>query len=230
MAKLYGIGVGPGDPGLITVKAREIIEVADVICVPKAKQDSDSIALKIISPYLKAQEILEVTMPMTKDREKLTASWHLAAQKVAEYIKQGKMVVFPTLGDVTIYSTFGYLADELLKIMPEAEIEMIPGVTSFSAAAAKLGIRLAEGSEPLVVIPDAEAVSIDETLANFSNVVLMKVSAYWDQLKGKISDKNIKAALVTRIGQEGERVVTDLAALTDKPDYLTLAIVKKNKV
>lgn len=229
MAKLYGIGIGPGDPSLITIKARDTIASADVVCVPKAKNDGVSIALKIVSPYIKGQEILEVTMPMTADKEKLTASWQEAAAKVSEKLHEGKTVVFPTLGDVTIYSTFGYLADALLVIMPDAEIEMIPGITSFSAAAAKLGIRLAEGSEPLLILPDANETVLKEVMPKFSNLVLMKVSAYWNELKDVLIGKEAKTFLVSRIGQEGESIQKDIKALKEKPDYLTLAIVKKRR-
>jgi precorrin-2/cobalt-factor-2 C20-methyltransferase len=229
LAKLYGIGIGPGDPTLITLKARDIIAIADVVCVPKAKNDGVSIALKIVSPYLDNQEILEVTMPMTADKELLTTSWQEAAAKVAEKLRAGKTVVFLTLGDVTIYSTFGYLADALFVIMPEAEIEMIPGITSFSAAAARLGIRLAEGSEPLLIVPDANETNIADIMPKFPNLVLMKVSAYWQELKDILAGKGAKAFLVSRIGQEGESIQEDITALTEKPDYLTLAIVKKRR-
>lgn len=221
--------MGPGDPTLITIKARDIIIAADVICVPKAKHDGESIALQIILPYLNGQEVMEVTMPMTKDKEKLQASWDNAAVQVAEKLKAGKTVVFPTLGDVTIYSTFGYLADSLKVIMPAAEVIMIPGITSFSAAAAQLGIRLTEGSEPLVIIPDAEETAIEDVLPMFDNVVLMKVSAYWQRLKETLLKNNSKVILVSRIGQQGEKIVTDISELTEKPDYLTLAIVKERK-
>ena len=229
MAKLYGVGVGPGDPSLITIKARDIIASADVICVPKAKHEGESIALKIVSPYLENQHILEVTMPMTKDKEILRQSWVFAAGEVIKCLQDGKTVVFPTLGDVTIYSTFGYLADAVQEIMPEAEIEMIPGITSFSAAAAKLNMRLTEGSEPLVIVPDIEETSLNEIFPKFSNAVLMKISAYWQELKDTLSGSNAEAVIVSRIGQQGENVNRNIEALTEKPDYLSLAIVKKKK-
>lgn len=227
MAKLYGVGVGPGDPELVTVKAKFVIEAADVICVPKAHQDGESIALKIIAPYLHKQKILEIVLPMTKEHKILEEGWRQAAQKVAMELKAGHNVVFPTLGDVTIYSTFSYLTEALQEILPKVNIEMIPGITSFSAAAARMGISLADGNQPLVIVPEVKEKTITEVFPRFNNLVLLKVSSYWQQLKDVFAEEKVKTALVSRLGQADEAISEDFAALEQKPDYLTLAIVKR---
>ena len=151
----YGVGVGPGDPELITVKALRLIREAEVIAVPGRKAE-ESVAYRIADAAaggLEDKELVAVYMPMVNDREVIEEEHQKAASRLEEYLDMGKNSVFLTEGDPSVYSTFGYLR----KILEEDgyTVETVPGVTSFCAAAARLGIPLAEWDEPLHILPAA---------------------------------------------------------------------------
>lgn len=142
--KIYGIGVGPGDPELMTLKAVRLIREADVIAIPGKDRESCT-AYQIVSgavPEIKDKEIVPVVFPMTKNETVLRESHEAAVQSLTALMDQGKTIAFLTLGDVTIYSTYGYVHQELLSLGYESIL--VNGVPSFCAAAAKLGISLGE--------------------------------------------------------------------------------------
>lgn len=230
--KFIGIGIGPGDPELLTLKAQRLIQETEIICVPKTSKDKDSVALKIIQPYLSdRQKIVELIMPMTKDKAVLTEHWENASKNILEYLHQGKNVVCVTLGDASLYSTYSYLLKYVKKADPEIEVETVPGITSFAASAARLNLPLAEGNEKLAILPAVEDLAeLTKVLDNFENVVLMKVPSRLaeiiDILEAKGSLK--KAVLISRCGQEQERIEWDLRILREqKLDYLSLILVKQ---
>ena len=147
--KFYGIGVGPGDPELLTIKGKRILEEADYIATPKTKGDSESTALHIVSPYIEGKEVIELVLPMTKDPAILEQAWNDGAKCIMEYLDQGKNVAFITLGDPSLFSTFMYVFRPVRAAGYAWEI--VPGVTAPSAAAAKLGIGLADGKENIAI-------------------------------------------------------------------------------
>ena len=147
--KLYGIGVGPGDPELMTIKAVRIINQSDVIVVP-GKQAEDSVAYRIaagICEKLTEKQLIAVEMPMVRDEAILEAGHRAAAEQIEDLLDDGLTVSFLTLGDVTVYATYMYV--HKLVAADGYETEIINGITSFTATAARLNTDLVEKDQPL---------------------------------------------------------------------------------
>lgn len=231
--KLYGIGVGPGDPELITLKAKRILEQVDYIAIPKTGADKRSLALTIAEGIIeKEKKILELHFPMSYDEKTLADSWKVAIIQLKEKLDEGSNVAFITLGDPTVYSTYIYTHKTLKQEGYYTEI--IPGITSFCASAARVGISLGENKESIAVIPSAyECENLDEVLDTFDTVVLMKVSKNLPQLKEKLKAKGMldKAVLVSKYGLKDEVIEFDIDSLDgDKLSYFTTMILKKGGV
>ncbi|MCP8307572.1 MAG: precorrin-2 C(20)-methyltransferase [archaeon] len=177
--KVIGIGIGPGDPELITIKAVKTLKTADVICVPKAHVEKPSMALAMVKHILEKRErppeVLELVFPMTKDESELKRSWARNADIIAEKAKNGNTIAFITLGDPMFYSTFIYLYQSMKERYPEVKLEIIPGITSLTACAASSKIPLAERDEAVVIIPsDFDSKQIEEMAKYIDNFVFMK--------------------------------------------------------
>lgn len=237
--KFYVIGVGPGDPELLTLKAMRILNECPVWVVPKGSLKGESTALNIIGDTVSRQdkEVLEQYFPMKKiyrgkkaDPE-VAKAWQQTALAICERLKKGQDVVFPTLGDPAIYSTGFYVCEALLEIMEDLEVEIIPGVSSIGATAAAVGQPLCLGDERLVVIPATfENGKLKETLEQFDTVVLMKVHRVMDRLVPLLAELNLldKAVLVERTSQNEERIQRDLvAAAAGEQHYFSTIIVRK---
>ena len=150
---LYGIGVGPGDPDLITLKAVKVLAQARHVFTASSSKRSYSLALSVARRYLPPEvEVEFLKFPMTKERKALVKAWEENAQQVVEVLRQKGEAVFLTMGDPTLYSTFGPLARAVKALWPEVELRLIPGVTAAQAAASRLGISLAEGEEGFAII------------------------------------------------------------------------------
>ena len=233
LGKIYGIGVGPGDPGLLTVKAAELLKVVPVVCAPRAADDSESFALSIVKGYLDAsrQKVMTPLFPMSMDKDVLERAWADAADAVVSELEAGSDVAFLTLGDPALYSTYSYILAKIKARLPQAESLIISGVSSISLAAARAGVDLALGSERLAVMPvgrDMEVVR--KALADFDTVVLMKVNRSFGKLVALLEEMGLigNAVYVSRCGTERERIVRDLETIKDSElDYLSLVIVKK---
>jgi precorrin-2/cobalt-factor-2 C20-methyltransferase len=230
--KFYGIGVGPGDPELLTLKAYRILNEVDVICIPKSKMERDSVALNIVRPLLKEEkEIVELHMPMTKDAAVLEQEWQAGAAIIASYLQKGKNVAFITIGDAMLYSTYTYLMARVKAIDPDVEVASVPGITSFAASAAALNVPLAEGEERLAIIPSIEdPQKLPEVLSQFHNAVLMKVAPHYDEILDVLDRLGIKdkAVFVSRCSTPMQQLEYDLEKLRGtKPDYLSLILVKQ---
>lgn len=231
--KLYGIGVGPGDPELLTLKAMRVLKEADVVAIPKSKEESDSIALSIVKGAvdLSKKETLELMFPMTKDKEVLTKAREEAALAICDRIKAGKSVACITLGDPMFYSTFSYLIPLVRERLSEVEIEIVPGISSVMASAAVTVTPLTEADERLAVIPATyESDKIRHILDTFDTVVLMKVNRVFEKILGLLEELDLKekAIFIERCGGENQRVVNNLDSLKgEKLDYLSMVIVKK---
>lgn len=179
---LYAVGVGPGEPELLTLKAVRALKDAHVIAVPKGYAEKESTAQLIIEQFIEGKDILELVFPMTDDKEVLRNSWQDAAEKIGSLLKSGKNVVFATLGDPSLYSTFNYLKTTLQQKFNEGfTIEIIPGINSFSAAASLLQLPLVEGSQNMAVVSTPQNTSrLKDILAMFDTVVLLKVHRYFE--------------------------------------------------
>lgn len=228
---LYGVGVGPGDPELVTLKAKRILEEADCIAVPRNAVKKDSLALSIVRNIIgKDRDIIELFFPMSFDEKTLESSWKKAAEELRDRLDTGMNVAFITLGDPTVYSTYMYMHKAISNMGYRTEI--IPGITSFCAAAARAGISLGENRETIAVVPSAyECDKLDSIISDFDNIVLMKIARKFHSLKAKLKEQGLdgKAVLVSRCGLEDELVEFDLDKVNGEIlSYFTTMIIKKN--
>ena len=227
----YGVGVGPGDPQLLTLRAVQVLQSVPVIAIPKSRLDRESVAWEIARPHCNAgATLLELELPMTSDQAILAAAWREAAAAILVKLQTGLSVAFITLGDPSLYSTYNYLVQELNPLVPAGIIETIPGISALSLAAARLNIPLAVGDEPLLILPSAEDV---DNYLGFANLVLMKVSRRLPRLLDKLTKAGKDYVLATRLGQQGEKIrrQPDLSEMgSEKIDYLSLLLVKNGKM
>ncbi|MFZ5595635.1 MAG: precorrin-2 C(20)-methyltransferase [Bacillota bacterium] len=230
--KFYGLGVGPGDPGLVTIKAYRILESVDIICVPKSSSDRESLALQVVRELVKKEfEIMELSFPMSRDRSVLEESWALAGESVAGKVRQGLRVAFITIGDPMFYSTYCYVLEHLKKNHPAIETETVPGVMAMSACSSTAGIPLTEGEESLVVLPAAYGLEqLAELIGKFDNIVLMKVNRKIEEVIEVLEGLNMKgkAMFFSRCGYDDQFITSELDSLKGKKiDYMSLLIIKK---
>ena len=229
---LYGIGVGPGDPELLTLKALKALQKAPVICVPQAANRRESYALSIVKDYLKPeQEILRAPFP-TDDAEGAAQAWREASEMVAERLRKGQDVAFLTEGDPMLFSTFSYLLAGVQELCPEAPVKIIPGVSSVMAAAASAGVPLATHGQRLAILPAAYGLDdLSEATSNFDTVVLMKVSPNLVKTLADLEELGLtgQTTYVRRVSTGREKVIKDVTKITDEDmDYFSLLIVKGN--
>jgi len=233
---LYGIGVGPGDPELLTLKAVKVLrEVSHVFAASSSKNDY-SLAESIVAGHLPpGMSVDRLAFPMTYNPESLENAWHSNCEKIVEILLQGKNVAFLTLGDPLTFSTFIYIKRKIEKRLPDVEIKVVPGITAFQAAAACAGLPLAEGEETFVVMSAAKGENRLKSAVEFSgNVVLMKTYKHFRQILSQIREEGLEdhCCLVSRCGLEGEIVERDFEKLSEieQPHYLSLMIIKKNGI
>ena len=231
MAKFYGIGTGPGDSTLVTVKAVNTFKILDILYTPEPKKGTDSLALSIVKEYIpETVEIKQRHFPMNSDSIEKMAAWDQVAAEITADVKGGKNVGFITLGDPMIYSTYVYVMERL---MDEIEVETIPGISSFSNIASNQNFPLVMDTDPLIVIPcTMEEEKIDKALQTYDCIVLMKVYKNFKQIIEKLEKYDLidSAILVSNSSQDREVVYKDLrdAHLQEKISYFSTILVNKN--
>ena len=229
---LYGVGVGPGDPELVTLKAMRVLQEVPVICVPQAETSQDSYALEIVRAYLDQakQEILRLTFP-TDDAEAAGEVWRGAADSIGDRLAAGQDVAFITEGDPMLYSTFSYVLDAVCENYPDAPIEIVPGVSSVMAAAASSGVPLVTHGQRLAILPAVYGINdLSEAIAKFDTIVLMKVNRTLLQALANLEQLGLagKGIYVRRASTAREEVVRDLSTLSEEDlDYFSLLIIKR---
>lgn len=224
--KLMGIGVGPGNPELLTLKAINILKNVPVICSPRSAESRPSLALSIVGFVLESRDdeydVLDPVFPMHEDQEELHAHWDKAACMVKERLEQGQDVAFITLGDPTVYSTFAYLEKKIRHT--GFEVETIPGITSFTGCAASAHLSLGEKDEIIVIVP-----KVDERLApileHADTAVIMKTSRHSKVLQDIVGkDPRQKEIIsVQNCGMADEKIIKGFSQ--DKK-YLSTTIIK----
>lgn len=228
---LYGIGVGPGDPELLTIKAARILgEVAAVFAASSSKNDH-SIAQAIVEPHLPSgAQVTRLPFPMTRDQAILDAAWQANADAMAVVLASGRDAAFITLGDPLLYSTFGYVLPLLRKRVPGLPVIIVPGIMSFQAAAATTQTPLAVSGENLVVTSGVDTPErLRQALTVADNAVLLKTYRNFPALRELLTGMDLAAGttFVTRLGLPGEAVERDLDQAPQAPHYLSLCLVKR---
>ena len=228
--KLYGIGVGPGDPELLTLKAKRIIESSPVLAKPVKKPGEESTAFTIIKPVvdLSKVEVIDLLFGMTGDNADYWEFGRKAGDQVIEHLSQGKDVTLITLGDVSIYSTFMYLEQYVRSKGYETEI--IPGIPAFCGGAAKARVPLTLGDQCLAVVPSAkDNPMLEEALEKFDNVVVMKAGKSVEKVLDILKSKGYGPGCVTVVSNVGMPDEYVGPADTGRTyGYFTTLIVKKN--
>ena len=221
--KLWGVGVGPGDPELLTVKAVRVLREADVVIVPDASS-GDKVALNIAKDYLKDKQIQFVKTPMVRDKAVMDAAHEQAADTICALLDEGKQVAFLTLGDPAIYSTYMYIHQKVLR--RGYAVEVVPGIPSFCAAAARLNQSLCLGREPLTIIPASH--DQNDLMDLPGNKVFMKAGRSILELQQALADRGLLdgASMVENCSMENEHVYPHFADLKEPSGYFSLVIVK----
>ncbi len=221
----YGVGVGPGDPELMTLKAVLLIKENDVIAVP-GKVAKEAVAYQIaaaIVPEIAEKELLPIYMPMIKDRQRIDLEHQRAAKFLESYLDQGKNVVYLTLGDPTIYCTFSYIQHYL-----EADgytVCLVSGIPSFCAAAARLKLPLVEWDEQLHIVPAVH--ELEDTLDQRGNYVLMKSASQMAKVKEMLRRSARKVSMVENCSMATEQVYFSVDEIPDDAGYFSLIIAKE---
>lgn len=221
---LYGLGVGPGDPELLTLKAVRILKEADVIAVPD-KGSGEKTALNIVKEYVQGKPLLPCATPMIRERKLLDVAHDAIADGICSLLDQGKTVAYITLGDPSVYSTYVYIHKRVVQRGYEAV--MVPGVPSFCAAAARLGTSLCERSQRLMVVP-ASHQDVTDCLQTDANLVFMKAGREIGALKQTLLENGLldRASLVENCTMAEERVYPHFADVPEGSGYFSVVLVK----
>jgi precorrin-2/cobalt-factor-2 C20-methyltransferase len=206
MAGLIGIGVGPGDVDLLTVKAVRAIQNADIIMCPASNESRPSIAFTVVSPIIdqsKNQEIIKLIFPMTKDKDVLEATWKKNAKIMAKTVLTGKNVVYLTVGDPFLYSTWIYMHKDLKENYPKMDVSVIPGIVSMFTFASKVGVSIAEGAEKVAIIPSCyDLSSVKEIAKHSESMIFLKDGRYFDQVIEVLKESGFPNDSIFAIGQD----------------------------
>lgn len=228
MAKFYGIGVGPGDPDLLTIKAAKILKEIDLIYTPITKKGRRSVALEIAGKYISEDARIEKRLfPLTRDLDINEPAWKEIASHIQEELDQGNDVAFITLGDPSTYSTFSYI----VKYMEDGyDIETIAGVTSYNHISAIFNRALALDDEAFTIVPATADESVIRTaFENFDTVIILKIANHLKKVLPLLEEYQIvdKARVVIQASREGEKVIEDVSQLgvDSKIPYFSTMIV-----
>ncbi len=235
LGRLFGVGVGPGDPELLTLKALRVLKKVDVVCYPVKAAGERGRAWEVVAPHLEGgrQETLPLPFPMVKEDPLREKSFRRAALSIASRLKRGKDVAFICLGDVSLYSTFAGPFKFLQRELPELEAELIPGVPAMCSAAARALFPLALGDEAFLLLPaTASRAMIREGLLAYPALALYKVHRNLEGVLSVLEELGLadRALAIRRCGMEGEEVVSDVRTLREKPsDYFTTILLRKER-
>ena len=230
---LYGIGVGPGDPELIPVKAVNLIGKVDIIYTAASSKNDYSLAVEIAKPYIPASAAIHsMSFPMSKDPNVKQRAWEEHALQIVETLKSGQSAAFLTLGDPLTYSTYGYLIRHIQRLWPLAPIVTVPGISSFQAAAATTNMPLVEGDESLLIVSGVHGGERLRALAeSVENVVCLKVYRNMQSICDALEETGLAqgSVSVANCSRKEEKVYYDLRDLEhERPNYWTLIIAKQN--
>ena len=221
---LYGLGIGPGDPELITLKALKLLKQSDIIAVPD-KGSGQKTALKIVQSYIEGKELLFCPAPMTRDSGLWDQYHERTADRICSILDEGKTVSFITLGDPSVYSTYIYVHKKVAARGYRAEL--VPGVPSFCAVAARLGQSLCENKERLLIVPGS--CESDDSMEIHANKVFMKTGSKIMELQQELKKEGLldHASAVENCGMEGEKVWNHFEDMDGSSGYFSVVVVKE---
>jgi precorrin-2/cobalt-factor-2 C20-methyltransferase len=228
---LYAVGVGPGDPDLLTLKAVKVLGRVGVVFAAASTKNDYSLSLSIAAPHIRADTpVVRLGFPMTRDPAILEAAWRANAQRVIERLSQGEDAAFITLGDPMTYSTFLYLWRTMQSLDPDMAVEIVPGVSSIHAAAAAAGFGLAESGQNLAILSGVdEPDRLRQALEACDSAVILKAYRSFPVLREMLRSMGLSenAVLVSQCGLEDQAIIRGLADCPDRPPYFSLLLVKK---
>ena len=232
----YGVGVGPGDPEWLTLKAVRILAACRHVCVPRSGPSSESVALQIARAYLRADaDIHEMLFPMSADAAVLQQHWRQAAREVQDILDRGDDCCFLTLGDALLYSTYIYLLRELQVLDPQVEVVTVPGITAFSAAAALTNCPVGEGKQWVTIVPAPDDLEqLAAALDRGGTVVVMKIGLRLDRVLDQLEARHLldRTVFVAHAGLPQQQIETDvrqLRGLSEKTGYLLILIIQAER-
>jgi precorrin-2/cobalt-factor-2 C20-methyltransferase len=237
--QLTVVGLGPGDPELVTIKGQRAIAAADLIFAPRSRADEESRALRIARPWIdrQRQQVVPLTLPMLRDPARASETYQRVAAEIGAQLvdsgEAGRRGVYLLLGDPLLYGTFTYIWGELAARYPELTVEVVPGISSFAATAARVGLPLSMHDERLAIVPASEqtdAATLRELCAHFETVIVMKVGRVLPQLIAALDELGLldRALYAEHVGMPEERIVRDVGSLRSyQGPYLSLLIVRQ---
>ncbi len=231
---LYGLGVGPGDPELITLKAARVLNMVDVVFAAASTKNSYSLALSIARPHIPdTTPVKMLYFPMTRNQAEKESAWKEHAKTIAGELEQGKKAAFITLGDSMTYSTYGYVLRYIQELAPEFPVISVPGITSYQAAAACSNKPLVEGEESMLLTSGAKG---GDRLRAFAEkperVVFLKAYRNVEDITRAIEEAGVYEETfgISNCGHKDEKFYRNIRELSDRqPDYWTLILAKKKK-
>ena len=230
---LYGVGVGPGAPDLLTLRAVRVLGEVDVILAAASPRNDFSAALDTARPHLRPDvRVQRLEFPMTRDKAVLREAWRVAAQTTRGVLESGQSAAFLTIGDPLVYSTFGYLMRTLGECAPHLRVEVVPGITSFQAAAARTRTVLCENGETLRIIPGINSKqSLEESLQESDTAVILKAYRNLPAIAEALdaTQRLDSCLLASHVEQPAESVRQGLGGLEGTPPYMSLILSRKPK-
>jgi len=230
---LYGVGVGPGNPELITVKAMRIIESCPNLFVPKARLKGESVALHIVRRYVSERtNVRELVFPMVTDKAELDKKWKESASEISQTLQSGQDACFVTLGDCLLYSTYIYLLRAIKKILPDVDVVTVPGVNAFSHVAALTNFPVGEAKRTVTIVPTSDDLDIVRgAVSGGGTVILMKVGKRLENVLNTLEEMDAieGSVFVSNAGMRNERIETDLRNLRgsgEKAGYMSTILVR----
>ena len=232
LGRFYGVGVGPGDPELVTLKTQRLLRQAEALCFTQLDDGRESYAMSVIKSMLgePGPELIPITVP-SDDTPVDKHTWQEAAAKIGERLKNGRDVAFITEGDPMLYSEFSYLLDSVRESIPGLAIEVLPGVSSIMAAAASAGIPLVTHGQRLAILPAVFGIDdLREAITSYDTIVLMRVDRTLLDALANLEKLGLAghAIYVRHVSTLREEVVQNIQQLSDEDlDYFSLLIIKR---
>lgn len=230
-SELVGVGVGPGDPDLLTIAAVREFDAAGRVFVPVMAPDVVGRAEMVVRAHLRHDRMERLVFALNDDvdgpQQHRHERWDAAATRVVGHLREhGGTAAFATLGDPSVYSTFGYLAATVRELLPTVRIRIIPGITAMQAAASASGVTLVEGTEPLTLLPlSRDLATLDAVLAQGGTVVAYKGGRRLAELRERVAAAGAldRAWCAEHLGTPDQRI-TPLAE-TDTAAYLSTVLI-----